>query len=216
MRILLKNTASGLYLGRGGKWTNQPETALAFLDEVRAKDHSIYHRLANTQVVVLAEPGAAEASPTACITDGENMAIKTKTNRIQQQTKPEEDRLRSIEGKLLAHQISEASQKHIATMLQPTKLQTGEKTADPGPRTMVQASIDVGFGNEIFIRGEGCGLSWEKGQLLTCIDQTQWEWSGKPTQGKVVFKLLLNDEIWAKGENVEIEPGKTVKIVPSF
>ena len=51
-RILLKNTETNQYLGRGGTWTDKPEAAMAFLDEMRAKDHSIYHRLSNIQVVV--------------------------------------------------------------------------------------------------------------------------------------------------------------------
>ena len=50
MKILLQDTETKLYLGRGGKWTNIPEGALAFLDEVRAQDYSVYHQLPHTQV----------------------------------------------------------------------------------------------------------------------------------------------------------------------
>jgi hypothetical protein len=31
------------------------------------------------------------------------------------------------------------------------------------PVTTIEAKIDVGFGNNLFVRGEGPGLSWEKG-----------------------------------------------------
>jgi len=51
MKILLQDSNTKLYLGRGGIWTNQPDAALAFLDEVRAKDYRIYHRLLQAQVV---------------------------------------------------------------------------------------------------------------------------------------------------------------------
>jgi hypothetical protein len=98
----------------------------------------------------------------------------------------------------------------------PAKPQTSLEATTAEPRTIVQADIDVGFGNALFIRGEGSGLSWDKGQPLTCIDKTCWHWSSTQTQDKVVFKLLLNDKTWAKGENIEVEPGKTVKVVPEF
>ena len=64
MKILLHNLTTRLYLGRAGCWTKNPENALAFLDEVRAKDYSIYHRLANTKVVVMPEEIQAPSNPT--------------------------------------------------------------------------------------------------------------------------------------------------------
>jgi hypothetical protein len=85
-----------------------------------------------------------------------------------------------------------------------------------GGISLVEASIDVGLGNALFIRGEGNGLSWEKGQQLTCLDAAKWVWSGRQTKDKTVFKLLLNDQIWAQGEDVIIEPGRIVEIVPRF
>ncbi len=190
---------------------------MAFLDEVRAKDYSIYHGLSDTQVVVLAEAGAAKASSTASVTnEAPNMAFKTKTHRIKKQAEPKVDQLRSKEGGFLAQQVSEATQKHAEIEPMPAKPPTRLKAATPEPRTIVQANINVGFGNALFIRGEGSGLSWDEGQPLTCIDKTCWHWSGTQTQDKVVFKLLLNDKTWAKGENVEVEPGKTMKVVPEF
>ena len=86
VRILLKNTETKRYLGRGGTWTDKPEAALVFLDEVRAKDHRIYHRLSNTQVVVLAEIGAATTPPTktAVVKNTpmqENPILKTRKNQ---------------------------------------------------------------------------------------------------------------------------------------
>jgi len=61
-RILLKNTETNRYLGRGGTWTDKPEAAMAFLDEIRAKDHSVYHRLSNT-VRRIASGGFGSTSP---------------------------------------------------------------------------------------------------------------------------------------------------------
>jgi len=33
---------------------------------------------------------------------------------------------------------------------------------------------------------------------------------------KVVFKLWLNDQVWAKGEDVVVEAGRKIELVPSF
>ncbi len=90
----------------------------------------------------------------------------------------------------------------------------------PGPvreqATVVEANIDVGFGNTVFIRGEGDGLSWDKGRALRCIEGASWVWSTDRAKDTIVFKLLLNDMVWAKGEDLRVEAGNTVKIVPSF
>lgn len=215
MKILLKSNSTGLYLARGGKWTDQPEAALAFLDEVRANDHSIYHGLPDTQVVVLAEPGAANASSARIATnETENMA--TKTNQIKKQAEPKVGQVKATKEPSLTYQVSELAEKPAGIKPTQAKSQTSHKAATAEPRTMVQAKIDVGFGNALFIRGEGGGLSWDKGQPLTCVDSTSWHWSSKPARDKVVFKLLLNDTVWAKGENVEVEPGKVLQVVPEF
>jgi hypothetical protein len=84
------------------------------------------------------------------------------------------------------------------------------------PLTTIEARIDVGFGNTLFIRGEGCGLSWEKGKPLTCVDGLTWIWTGSQTDEAVVFKLLLNDTHWCRGENMRAMPGKSVQVTPEF
>jgi len=57
MKILLQDTATGLYLSRGGGWSNNPDGALAFLSELRAADFRVYHHLASTRVVLWADAG---------------------------------------------------------------------------------------------------------------------------------------------------------------
>ena len=49
MKILLQDAETGLYLSRGGCWSNNPDGALAFLNEVRAKDFGVYHHLPNAR-----------------------------------------------------------------------------------------------------------------------------------------------------------------------
>ncbi|MBI2949420.1 MAG: hypothetical protein HYY23_17410 [Verrucomicrobia bacterium] len=84
------------------------------------------------------------------------------------------------------------------------------------PLTTVNARIDVGFGNALYIRGQGDGLSWDKGTPLECLDGATWVWSTKDAEGTVEFKLLLNDQVWAQGENLTVAPGQSVEITPAF
>lgn len=89
------------------------------------------------------------------------------------------------------------------------------KSAAVTPELTIEAKIDVGFGNALFLRGEGAGLSWERGTPLTCVDGTTWRWS-RPGADALKFKLLLNDAIWAQGEDVTATPGQTLQIAPRF
>jgi hypothetical protein len=147
------------------------------------------------------------------------MSIKTKTNRtnrIKNQTGNGVNRLKSLEATLLSHQLSEAAGKQAATKPTSIEGQRNETLSLTKQMTVVQAKIDVGFGNSIFIRGQGAGLSWDKGLPLTCIDGSAWIWSTRQAKGKVVFKLLLNDQVWAKGEDLVVEAGRKIEVVPAF
>ena len=82
--------------------------------------------------------------------------------------------------------------------------------------TTVMAKIDVGFGNALYIRGQGDGLSWDKGTRLQCVDPSTWVWSTPSVKGEVVFKLLVNDEVWSQGEDLTVVAGKQIAVVPAF
>lgn len=81
--------------------------------------------------------------------------------------------------------------------------------------TTIEAHIDVGFGNQLFVRGEGAGLSWEHGVPLKNLDAATWSWTVQAND-KLTFKLLLNDSIWAQGADITAAPGQKVEITPSF
>jgi hypothetical protein len=95
---------------------------------------------------------------------------------------------------------------------------TGRKRANAAPEaaTIISAKVDVGFGNTLFIRGEGEGLSWDKGQALNCTEDSIWIWSSPHARNAVTFKLLVNDQLWCRGENLQAAPGSQVEVVPAF
>ena len=83
------------------------------------------------------------------------------------------------------------------------------------PVTIIEAKVDVGFGNNLFVRGQGAGLSWDTGVPLKCIDSDTWQWSA-PVSDELKFKLLLNDTVWAQGEDLVAAPGQRLQIAPKF
>ena len=84
------------------------------------------------------------------------------------------------------------------------------------PVTEVAARIDVGWGNALYIRGQGASLSWDKGVPLKCENASNWIYASTQVKEKLVFKLLLNDAIWAHGEEIVLDAGEKLELVPEF
>lgn len=84
-----------------------------------------------------------------------------------------------------------------------------------GGETVIDVKMDVGFGNTLFLRGHGAGLTWERGVPLNCVDGKTWRWSQKVAD-PITFKLLLNDQVWSTGHDLTITPGQRLEIAPSF
>jgi len=96
------------------------------------------------------------------------------------------------------------------------KKSPGQKSAVSAQRaTTIEAKIDVGFGNALYLRGQGPGLSWERGVPCECVNRNTWRWTA-PGAEKLTFKLLLNDSVWARGADLVIGPGEKVEVVPAF
>jgi hypothetical protein len=78
------------------------------------------------------------------------------------------------------------------------------------------AYIDVGFGNTLYIRGEGAGLSWEKGISMRNISAAEWAFDTTKAIGTITFKFLINDQVWAKGDDRTIKAGSKSVSSPEF
>ena len=72
----------------------------------------------------------------------------------------------------------------------------------------IRAGIDVGFGNGLFIRGDGAGLSWGKGRALDCQGDA-WTLVLSGVEEPFEFKLLINDTTWSADPNYRASPGDT-------
>ena len=65
-------------------------------------------------------------------------------------------------------------------------------SSDGATRLLVTAYI--GIGNRLFIRGEGPGLSWDKGVPLQFVSIGKWRWETNDATAPVKYKLYKNDE----------------------
>lgn len=114
--------------------------------------------------------------------------------------------------------VKKVAAKKVATKKAVKK--TAKKSASvakksAAPLTTVIAKVDIGWGNNLYLRGEGGGLSWDKGTLMDCVDG-DWTWSTASASDGLVFKFIINDDIWAEGENLTVAAGGTSVSSPTF
>ena len=104
------------------------------------------------------------------------------------------------------------------TVKKTTVRKTTKKAAAKKPisKTTIAARVDVGFGNNLYIRGEGAGLSWDVGILMKNLSPYEWAWEAKNASKPIEYKLLINDELWANGENQFAMAGDTAITAPTF
>lgn len=82
--------------------------------------------------------------------------------------------------------------------------------------TTITAKIDVGFGNTLYVRGEGAGLSWDRGLLMNCVGADLWRIELGDSVRPIAFKLLLNDTTWSTGADYSVAPGARATVTPQF
>jgi hypothetical protein len=76
--------------------------------------------------------------------------------------------------------------------------------------------IDLGFGNQLYIRGDGPGLSWERGVPAANSGPDLWTFEIRGADRPFGFKCLVNDEIWSSGDDFTAPPGGSIVVAPTF
>ncbi len=82
--------------------------------------------------------------------------------------------------------------------------------------TQVRIHANVGFGNFLAIRGQGAGLSWDKGVALKNLGADEWVWETDASFKDCEFKVLLNDQRYEEGENHRLKKGENMHYTPRF
>ncbi|HEU5077745.1 MAG TPA: hypothetical protein VFT72_00935 [Opitutaceae bacterium] len=83
--------------------------------------------------------------------------------------------------------------------------------------TRLLVTAYIGIGNKLFIRGDGPGLSWDRGTPLQFVSIGKWRWETGEAAGPVHLKLFKNDavECTSLGE-VELEAGHQLQVTANF
>lgn len=83
-------------------------------------------------------------------------------------------------------------------------------------QTTLRARIDVGFGNALFVRGEGPGLSWNKGKPMENVENDLWRIVLPEAARPYTFKFLINDATWSTGPDFTAASGSSITLQPKF
>lgn len=82
--------------------------------------------------------------------------------------------------------------------------------------TTISAKIDIGFGNTLYIRGEGPGLSWDAGVPMDCVADDLWRITLGESGAGYIFKVLVNDLTWNVGPDYTAGNGASLTVTPEF
>lgn len=83
-------------------------------------------------------------------------------------------------------------------------------------QSRIVVKSDVGFGNQLYIRGKGAKLSWDKGLPLKNIKNDEWVWETEEPFTICEFKILINDSYFEAGDNHLLDCGATLQYAPTF
>ncbi len=83
--------------------------------------------------------------------------------------------------------------------------------------TRLVATAYIGIGNKLFIRGEGPGLSWEKGVALQFVSIGKWRWETADATAPIRAKLYKNDQTECTSVGtLTLEPGYQHEVNAGF
>ncbi len=90
-------------------------------------------------------------------------------------------------------------------------------TKSPLHLATLTAKVLIGIGNKPFVRGEGPGLSIDKGVPMEFVEIGQWRWvAPKDSAHPITVRILKNDEVPAEGAPITLKPGQSLEVSPVF
>jgi hypothetical protein len=84
--------------------------------------------------------------------------------------------------------------------------------------TTIRVHYDVGFGNNMFVRGDEYPLWWDLGRGMHNESSDLWIWQTEriPDGRTFNFKPLINDVTWSQGNDYIGTGGQTIDVYPIF
>jgi hypothetical protein len=74
----------------------------------------------------------------------------------------------------------------------------------------------IGIGNKLYLRGEGPGLSWDKGVPLQFVSIGRWRWETGDATAPVTCKIYKNDKLEAPLGTLALAPGTEQEVTAAF
>jgi hypothetical protein len=84
------------------------------------------------------------------------------------------------------------------------------------PVTRIHVRYNIGFPNDLYLRGEGAGLSWTKGKKMENVSSDEWVWESHSSFEECEFKVLVNDSAYEGGYNHHLGCGHEIHYTPHF
>lgn len=91
-----------------------------------------------------------------------------------------------------------------------------EASASSDGATRLLATAYIGIGNKLFIRGDGPGLSWDKGVPMQFVSIGKWGWATHDATAPIRAKLYKNDETTGMTGEITLGPGQHVEVTALF
>lgn len=83
--------------------------------------------------------------------------------------------------------------------------------------TRLLATAYIGIGNKLYIRGDGPGLSWDKGVPLQFVSIGKWRWETADATASFSAKLYKNDQVeCASLGSLTLDPGQQTEVNAAF
>ncbi len=138
-------------------------------------------------------PAAAEATPAAAETPASEPAVSAAP---PEETEP------------AAASADDASSEPAAA--------PAESSTSSDGATRLLATAYIGIGNKLFIRGDGPGLSWDRGVPMQFVSIGKWGWFTHEAAGPIRCKLYKNDETAALTGEIVLEAGRHTEVTALF
>lgn len=91
-----------------------------------------------------------------------------------------------------------------------------ESSTSSDGATRLLATAYIGIGNKLFIRGDGPGLTWDRGVPMQFVSIGKWGWSTHDAAGPVRCKLYKNDDLASLAGEIVLEAGRHTEVTALF
>ena len=164
-------------------------------------------------------PIAPEIATSASEPNAGSEPAKARKPRPARKPKPEDTMLAMSESSVATESVESVSSDSGPandSEMSTDHATKAESSSSSDGATRLLTTAYIGIGNKLFIRGDGPGLSWDKGVPMQFVSIGKWGWSTQDAAGPDRVKLLKNDETAALTGELTLEPGRHTEITALF